>query len=193
MDGAVNKLFRTRSGASRWAIPVCLALALAGCGGPAQAPPPAPEVSVAKPLLRPITDWDEYTGRLAAVDAVEIRARVSGYLQSMHFREGALVETGDLLFVIDPRPYEAVLDQARAELTRAEIHLELTRNDFERAQRLFASQAISEEELDARSKDHQEATAALGARRAARGAPRNYGGLNPGHAPHAGRQGPGHL
>jgi RND family efflux transporter MFP subunit len=141
---------------------------LTGCG-PSVAPPPAaaPEVSVARPLVRQVTDWDEYTGRLEAVDAVEIRARVTGYLQSRHFDEGALVDKGDLLFVIDPRPYEAVLDRARAELERAQIRLDLAQNDFERAERLFRSRAISEEELDARSKERQEATAALTAARAA--------------------------
>jgi RND family efflux transporter MFP subunit len=141
---------------------------MAACDGPgASTPMAAPEVSVARPLVRPITDWDEYTGRLEAVDAVEIRARVTGYLQSRHFDEGALVEKGDLLFVIDPRPYEAVLDQAKAELARAQIRLDLARNDFDRAIRLFDSRAISEEELDARSKNQQEAAAALTAARAA--------------------------
>ena len=86
-----------------------LLLLVAGCGGN---PPPAmapPQVTVARPLVRQITDWDEYTGRLAAVESVEIRARVTGYLQSVHFQDGALVRHGDLLFVIDPRPYQAAL------------------------------------------------------------------------------------
>jgi RND family efflux transporter MFP subunit len=145
-----------------------IALALSGCGGPSGPKQPLPpEVDVAKPQVREITDWDEYTGRLAAVDTVEIRARVNGYLQSMHFHEGALVEKGDLLFVIDPRPYEAIADQTRAEVSRAEIRLQLSSNDLERAHRLFSSKAISEEELDARSKGNQAATAELLAARAA--------------------------
>jgi len=144
-----------------------LILLLAGCGGtapPAMAPP---EVTVATPLVRKITDWDEYTGRLAAVESVEIRARVSGYLQSVHFQDGELVKKGDLLFVIDPRPYQAALDEARADLTRSRVRLELAVNDLDRARRLFASRAISEEELDARTKEKREADAALEAAQAA--------------------------
>ena len=140
---------------------------LAGCGSsgpPAMAPP---QVTVAKPLVRQITDWDEYTGRLAAVETVEIRARVNGYLQSIHFTDGGLVEQGDLLFVIDPRPYQAALDEARADLSRSRIRLELAVNDLDRAKRLFASRAISEEELDARTKEKREADAALEAAQAA--------------------------
>jgi RND family efflux transporter MFP subunit len=142
-------------------------LTIAACGGkapPAMAPP---EVTVAKPLVRQITDWDEYTGRLAAVESVEIRARVSGYLQSVHFQDGALVKRGDLLFVIDPRPYEAARDEARADLTSARVRLELAVNDLDRARRLFASRAISEEELDARNKEKREADSALEAAQAA--------------------------
>jgi len=105
---------------------------LAACGaGPAQ-PPPPPVVTVAHPLAKNITDWDEYTGRIEPVEAVEVRARVSGYLQSVHFDEGGMVEEGDLLFVIDPRPYRAVLEQAAAELTRAQVRLELAGNDRDR-------------------------------------------------------------
>lgn len=144
-----------------------LLLGLAACGGkPAQSMGP-PQVTVATPLVRQITDWDEYTGRLAAVDSVEIRARVSGYLQSVHFEDGTLVKRGDLLFVIDPRPYEAALDEARAALTQWKVRLELASNDLDRAKRLFSSRAISEEELDARTKEHREAEAALAAAKAA--------------------------
>ena len=142
-------------------------LGLAGCGGK---PPPSmgpPQVTVATPLVRQITDWDEYTGRLAAVDSVEIRPRVSGYLKSVHFEDGALVKRGDLLFTIDPRPYEAALDEARADLTQAKVRLELASNDLDRAKRLFTARAISEEELDARTKAHREAEAFLEAAQAA--------------------------
>jgi RND family efflux transporter MFP subunit len=142
-------------------------LGLAGCGGKPPPPMGPPQVTVAKPLVRQITDWDEYTGRLAAVESVEIRARVSGYLQSVHFDDGTLVKRGDLLFVIDPRPYEAALDEAQADLTQSRVRLELASNDLDRARRLFASRAISEEELDARTKEHREAEAALEAAQAA--------------------------
>lgn len=137
-------------------------LLLVACGGgqDAQQQQQA-EVGVAKPVTRMLTDWDEYTGRLEAVESVEVRARVSGYLQSVHFRDGALVDEGDLLFVIDPRPYRATLEEAKAALTGAEVRLELARNDLERAQRLYQSRAISEEELDARTQQQREAVAAL--------------------------------
>ena len=125
-----------------------------------QAPSP-PEVSVANPLLSEITDWDEFTGRLAAVKSVEIRARVSGYLETIAFTEGALVEKGDLLFVIDPRPYEAVLAESKAELTRARAHLRLTANELKRAQRLHKTHSISDEELDARTQERSEAQATM--------------------------------
>lgn len=140
---------------------------LAGCGrgGPPEMGPP--EVTVARPLVRKVTDWDEYTGRVAAVESVEIRARVSGYLQAIHFHDGGLVKRGDMLFEIDPRPYQAALDEARAQLTSARVRLELAANDLNRAKRLFASRAISEEELDARTKAKREAEAAIEAGQAA--------------------------
>jgi RND family efflux transporter MFP subunit len=122
---------------------------------------------MAHPLAKSITDWDEYTGRVEAVEAVEVRARVSGYLQSIHFDEGGMIEEGDLLYVIDPRPYRAILEQAAAELTRAQVRLTLATNDRDRAERLFRSRAISEEEADARTQEQREAVAALAAAEAA--------------------------
>ena len=136
---------------------------ISGCGQTAQPQAPAPVVTVAHPIAEDITDWDEYTGRIEPVESVEVRARVSGFLQSIHFDEGGTVEEGDLLFVIDPRPYQAILQEAAAEVTRARIRLELAGNDRERAQRLFQSRAISEEELDARTQEQREAVAALAA------------------------------
>lgn len=146
-----------------------MALALAACGGEAKPPskPAPPAVTVAKPLVKQVTDWDEYTGRLEAVDSVEVRARVSGYLQSVHFKDGAIVERGDLLFVIDPRPYQAALDQAVARADQADARLELARNDRVRAERLFESRAISEEEVDARIQTERAAVARLEAAHAA--------------------------
>ena len=129
-----------------------------------QGPPPeqpAPQVTVATPLVKDVTDWDEFTGRLYAVESVEVRPRVSGYLQSIHFEEGSLVKAGDLLYVIDPRPYQAILDQAKAELTRAKAALELAENDLTRAEKLYKSRAISEEELDSRGSQKRAAIAAL--------------------------------
>lgn len=132
----------------------------------ANAEPLPPQVTVATPLVKEITDWDEFTGRLYAVKSVEIRPRVSGYLQSVNFREGVIVNKGDLLYVIDPRPYQAVLDQARADLTRVQATLELAENDLNRAERLYKSLAISEEELDSRSKQKREALASMDAAKA---------------------------
>jgi RND family efflux transporter MFP subunit len=122
---------------------------------------------VARPLVRQITDWDEYTGRLAAVDSVEVRARVSGYLQSVHFDDGAIVEKGDLLFVIDPRPYRAVLHRTKAQAGQAEARLQLAHDERVRAERLFKSRAISEEELNARIATERTAAARLKAAEAA--------------------------
>src|SRR6185436_5012591 len=110
----------------RWIVLLPLVFMAIGCK-PAPTPvkgPPA-EVTVAQPLQRKVVEWDEYTGRLRAIDSVEIRSRVSGYLQSIHFKDGAIVEKGDLLFVIDPRPFEAVLKAARAQQARAQARLEL--------------------------------------------------------------------
>lgn len=145
-----------------------LGLLLAGCGG--DAPQDAhggaaapPTVKVAEAVVHQVTEWDEFTGRLAAVDAVDVRARVSGYLQSIHFEEGGTVEKGDLLFVVDPRPYVAELTEAEAEVTRAQVRLELARSELDRAQRLFERRAISEEEYDTRTQEEKEAEAALAA------------------------------
>jgi len=96
---------------------------LAGCGdapsGASAAAPPA--VTVARPLQKKITEWDEYTGRFTAVETVEVRARVSGFIDSIHFKDGQLVKQGDLLFVIDPRPYRFAVEQAKADTERAAV------------------------------------------------------------------------
>src|SRR5262245_64756156 len=121
---------------------LCIALAcavLGGCRSAQTAPAPAPPaVVVSAPLTMRLTEWDEYTGRFEATDTVDVRARVDGYLDSIHFVDGALVKRGDLLFVIDPRPYEAVLEGARADVVRAQTRLELAETDFTRGESLFA-------------------------------------------------------
>ena len=158
----------------------------------------SPEVDVAVPLERPVIEWDLFTGRIEAQEMVEVRARVSGSLQSVHFVDGATVAKGDLLFVIDPRPYEAVLAEARAQVTRAEVRLELAENDLDRAERLVQRRAISEEEFDARTQEKREADAALEAARAAVTAARLDVDFTQIEAPIAGRIGeqridPGNL
>ncbi|MBU6399408.1 MAG: efflux RND transporter periplasmic adaptor subunit [Verrucomicrobia bacterium] len=128
---------------------------------------PPPDVTVNQPARRDVIEWDEYPGRIEPIDMVEVRARVSGYLQSVHFKDGAEVHQGDLLVVIDPRPYQAELDRTEADLAQAETRRELASNDWVRAERLLKSRAISVEEADARSKAKREAEAAIGSARAA--------------------------
>jgi RND family efflux transporter MFP subunit len=136
-------------------------LLAAACGPGAPPAPPAPAVSVAEVIARNVTDFDEFTGRLEAVDTVEIRPRVSGYIQSVNFREGKEVRKGDLLFVIDPRPSRAALERASAELARARAHAELARNQLSRAQRLLEGHVLSQEDYDQRVDATREAEAAL--------------------------------
>lgn len=150
----------------RWTALIALSLLpfLAGCDRPATAsppPPPPPAVDVARPIVREVVEWDEYLGRLAPTESVDVRARVGGSVDSIHFADGQLVEAGDLLFVIDPRPYRAALAAADAEVRRLEARLALARNEHARAERLVRSRTISGEELDSRAKAVDEALAAL--------------------------------
>jgi RND family efflux transporter MFP subunit len=164
MEIAVTRMVGWR--AARWVVLACAVLP--GCRAPQAAPAPAPPaVAVASPYVMRLSEWDEYTGRFEATDRVDVRARVDGVLDSIHFRDGALVRPGDLLFVIDPRPYEAVLDGARADVVRAETRVELATTDFTRGQSLFAIRGISQEEFDRRVQARKEAEAALIVARAA--------------------------
>src|ERR1041384_3546591 len=104
---------------------------------PTAAPPPRPKVTVSQPSSREVVEWEEYTGRLEAAESVEVRARVNGYLQSIHFKDGAIVKKGDLLFVIDPRPYQAEVERAKADLALAAARLERMEKDLARAQKLL--------------------------------------------------------
>src|SRR3569832_82299 len=112
-----------------------LAGSLAGCSedkSAAQAgPPPAPQVTVAKPVKKLVTDYDEYVGRFVALDYVEVRARVSGYLDKIHFTDGQMVKVGDPLFTIDRRPFQAALDQAKASIEQGKANLAFTQADLE--------------------------------------------------------------
>jgi len=134
----------------------CLAMLPAltsGCDRKAAATPAAPppaEVSAAQVVVKPVHQWDEFTGRIAATDAVEVRARVSGYIERIAFKEGDEVKSGDLLFVIDPRPYKAANDSAAAQLEHARAAAQLARAQELRAQTLIAAKAISREEFDTR-------------------------------------------
>jgi RND family efflux transporter MFP subunit len=145
-------------------FPVLLVLACAD--PPPQAPPP-PAVTVASVPEREVTDWDEFTGRLEAVDAVEIRPRVSGYIRRVAFAEGKEVRKGEVLFEIDPRPYEAELARAEAQLEQARTGAELAAKEVERARRLVVVQAISREEFDSRTSAEAQGGASVRAAQAA--------------------------
>lgn len=140
---------------------------VAACSRQQPPEPPPPKVTVAHPIERDLTDWDEYTARLEAVDSVEVRARVSGYLQSVHFREGALVKQGDLLFQIDPRPYEAQLRRAQGDLELAESRVNLAQKNLARVAYLVKSQAMSKEEAETRAATVRQAEAGVAAAKAA--------------------------
>jgi RND family efflux transporter MFP subunit len=149
-----------------WLLPAVCVAALTACAPPKPVPPPPLKVTVSQPQLATVTNWDEYPGHLEAVEMVEIRPRVSGYVDSIHFQEGTEVKAGDLLFVIDPRPYQAELEHVQAQRQQAETHVEWTRNDLKRAEGLRGTKAISEEEYDSRSKAVREAEAAVVAAKA---------------------------
>lgn len=157
----------------RLAAPVLGLLAaavLAACSS--QAAPggdaaPPPQVSVAPVLERPVVPWDEYTGRVVAADTVDMRARVSGYIERVAFTEGDEVQKGDLLFVIDQRPYRASLEGAQAQLAQAESEAELASSRDARANELLEVSAISREEYEARRASSAQAAAAVRAAQAA--------------------------
>lgn len=143
-------------------------LTLAACAKQAgQGAPPPMEISVAVVPEREITEWDEYTGRLEAVDSVEIRPQVSGYLQEVKFAEGKEVRKGELLFQIDPRPFQAELDRAVAQAEQSKTALELAQADLARAEKLQATRAMSQEEYDQRVAAVRNAAGALKATEAA--------------------------
>ncbi|MGD0259348.1 MAG: efflux RND transporter periplasmic adaptor subunit [Verrucomicrobiota bacterium] len=144
-----------------WLLPALCAAGLTACSPSPPTPPPTIKVTVSQPQVATVTNWDEYPGHLDAVEMVEIRPRVAGYIDSIHFQDGTEVKAGDLLFVIDPRPYQADLDHAQAQRQQAETHLELARNDLKRAESLRGTKAISEEEYDSRSNAVREGEAAL--------------------------------
>ncbi|HEY8509713.1 MAG TPA: efflux RND transporter periplasmic adaptor subunit [Steroidobacteraceae bacterium] len=144
--------------------------ALAGCARNEAATPTAAaptEVDVAKVVSREITEFEDFTGRFEAVERVELRPRVSGYIASVEFEEGREVRKGDVLFTIDPRPYEAELKRAKAELARARTQLSLAQSERDRAIKLLEARAISQEEFDARVSGTEQAEANVQAAEAA--------------------------
>ena len=149
-----------------WGRIAVVALALAGCSEAAPPPPPTPEVLVAQPLQRSITDWEDYAGRFEAVDAVDVRPRVSGLLQSVHFKDGQAVARGQLLFVIDPRPFAARTAQARAGVQRAEAVLANASAEYKRAGALIGDGFVSQSLADTRMANEKQAAAELAQARA---------------------------
>lgn len=129
--------------------------------------PPPPAVSVAKVVAREFQPWDEFTGRISAVETVDLRARVSGYIERVAFEEGREVQKGDLLFVIDQRRYRAAFDRAAADLERARSEAKLAASELQRAETLLEAKAISREEFDSRRAAHAQGDATVRAAAAA--------------------------
>ena len=149
------------------AVAIALACLLAGCGeGQKQAAAPPPKVTVAKPIQRTIVDQDEYVGRFVPVDVVEIRARVSGYLDRIHFIDGQIAKQGDLLFTIDKRPFQNTADQSRANLETAKSNLAFTQSDLTRAQQLVRERTISEQIYEQRMQAFRNSQASVAANEA---------------------------
>ena len=151
---------------SRLSLSAAVALTIAaGCSPPASETlaPKSPEVIVAQPLVKEVAPALQFTGRTEAVNRVDVKARVSGYLEKVGFTDGAVVKSGDLLFQIDPRPYQATLAQAQASVAEAHAALEKTEADVRRAEPLVASRAISREEYDLRVAQRDSALAAVDA------------------------------
>jgi len=190
------------SSARRWWTAAGAAVALAAAGGAvfglgtshAEAPqaaaaPPAVPVSVAAVVQQEVSLWDEFSGRLQAVQRVDVRPRVAGALQAVHFREGALVRQGDLLFTVDPAPFAAEVDRAAAQVAAAQARVSYTRSEMERATRLWEERAIAQREHDERMNAQREADANLHAAQAALQAARLNLGYTQVRAPVSGRVG----
>jgi multidrug efflux system membrane fusion protein len=151
-------------------VPAVLSALLASaCTRTAAQPadPPPPKVTVAKVAPQDVTEWDEFTGRLEAVNSVAVRPRVSGYVSSVRFAEGAMVRRGDPLFLIDPRPFQAEVDRLRAELARARATVQRAKSELDRAGRLASENAMSHEEQERRASVAQESNAQVAAVEAA--------------------------
>ncbi len=153
--------------AARWAV-LLAALALSPAPAAAQqGAPPAFPVTVSPPLAKRITQWDEYSGRFEAVNTVDVRPRVSGFIDKIHFKDGEIVKKGDLLFTIDQRPFEIAVESAKAEIARAEAQVALGVNEVERATPLVKSGAVTARDLDQRQANLSVARSAAQAAEAA--------------------------
>jgi RND family efflux transporter MFP subunit len=155
--------------ARRAAIVLALSTLVVSCGQSQQqqSAPPPPAVTVAKPIKRTLFDYDEYVGRFTAVNSVEVRARVSGYLASVDFKDGQIVKQGDLLFGIDKRPFQNTLDQVRANLEQAKSNLIFTKSDLDRGQQLVRDKTITDQTFEQRAQANRNAQASVSANEAA--------------------------
>lgn len=143
-------------------------LVLSGCSGATEpAAPPPPPVTVATPAMGDVVNWDEYVGRFEAVQTVEVRPRATGYLSGVHFRDGQMVQKGQLLFTVDARPAEAAQAQARAQLAQAQAAHANAKTELARTQTLAAARAASQEELEGREATLRSAAAQVAAAQAA--------------------------
>ena len=163
---------KTRQRLAQLTLVTLVAAALAACQPSAQAPQgqdaqPAPQVSVAKVISERVTEWDEFTGRLEAPQTVDLRPRVSGYINEVLFQEGALVTAGDTLFQIDPAPFETTVNRLQAELLEAQSQAKLAAREFERGEHLYQRDAMSQEALDNRRARQQQTQANVESKRAA--------------------------
>jgi multidrug efflux system membrane fusion protein len=147
------------SATPRLALAAALALLLAACGGGGGPPMPPTEVNVAGVVGKSVAQWDEFTGRIEAIDSAEIRPRVGGTITGVHFDEGGLVAKGDLLFTIDDREYRAAVASARADLARAEARRALAATELKRSEALIAAKAVSAGELEGRQNEARQAEA----------------------------------
>jgi RND family efflux transporter MFP subunit len=159
---AQTTAFKLASRRGVGSLAALLAVTLSGCGEkPApQAAAAAPPVTVAQPVKRTVTDWDEFTGRFEAVEEVEVKARVGGFVTSVEFKDGDMVHTGDLLYLIDSRPFEAVAEQADGQLADARAKVELAKRELDRGLNLVQTSAVSEQVVDQRRQALQAAHAA---------------------------------
>ena len=163
MNAPHNQTTFSQNAVLRGIAALALATFVVGCGESPQkaGPPPPPAVTVAKASTRSVTDFDEYVGRFVAVNSVEVRARVSGYLESVHFKDGQIVRQGDLLFTIDKRPFQNAVDQGRANLSTAKSNLAFTEADFTRGQQLVRDKTITDQTFEQRSQAFRNSQASV--------------------------------
>ncbi len=169
MSGRRKLAWRTSLAAVAVTLTIALAVSLvAGCGHPAAPPPPPPPpVSITRPMEKEVIEWDEYTGTLQSPETATVAARVSGFVEKADFKEGTIVHAGDLLFIIDPRPYQADLDNKIAAVAQAQSQADQAKVHYDRYAKVRGTQAISEDDYDAAKASYAQASSALAAARAA--------------------------